>query len=198
MGDRNHEEEGWREEEIVVNSLRERLMKRWSPMIRVKDGQQRARRWRMWEVKKQENGSRGILEKSDDLAPNLELTSSSVFMWWGNSEEWEQWHLVPGQSSVCQELPSRYRLGKLQRVAWFSWAIWVKGKKTESWVRKDLEGRGVLLAKGGKANWIVYRHQVGFEPICLKAKFPQSFPNLNTAYMVTYLICLNRRPSVWK
>lgn len=52
----------------------------------------------------------------------------------------------------------------------------------------------VLLVKGEKVNRTVHLHQVGLEPICLKAEFPKSFPCLNTASTITYLICLNCRP----
>lgn len=33
--------------------------------------------------------------------------------------------------------------------------------------------------KGEKIEWLVCPHQMGFEPVCLKAEFPKSFPNLN-------------------
>lgn len=46
------------------------------------------------------------------------------------------------------------------------------------------------MVKGENVNWILYLHQVGFERIFLKAEFPQSFPYLNTASIITYLIDL--------
>lgn len=99
------------------------------------------------------------------------------------------------QSSIFQDFASHYQLEKLQRAASFSWAIWVKRRKIENWSGEDFEVRGVLLVKGEKLNWIVYFHWVGFEPICLTVEFPKSFPYLNTDFTITYLICLNCRPS---
>ena len=64
----------------------------------------------------------------------------------------------------------------------------------ETWSEEDFEIKGEVLVKGEKVNWIVYLHQVEFEPICRKPEFPKSLPYFNTVFTITYWICLNCSP----